>query len=322
MSQIVRTNQGRHGAPESLDLTVVVLTFNEARHIERCIDSISALASQIVVVDSYSDDQTVVLASSRGVRVVQHRFVSQAQQLNWALSNIDMSGQWVLRLDADEFLSEALACEIAERLPEMSIGVAGIVLHRRVCFLRKPIRFGGFGRSRVLRLWRRGTARCEARWMDEHMVLSRGGSTEFRSLLIDDNLNGIGWWTDKHNRYATREAIELLDLRHHFLDRAADAVVPSGRAGVKRWVKERIYSRLPLGIRPMLYFAYRMFVLLGLLDGPRGWAFHFLQGFWYRLLVDIKVWEVERRMQGDGVAVVEAINLELGLDPLATGEQE
>lgn len=308
------------GMPVKLDLSVVILTFNEARHIERCIDSVSAVAAEIVVVDSGSDDQTTALAGARGARVVQHQFVTQAQQLNWAMSNVEMSGQWILRLDADEYLSTELLRELALHLPAMAPDVTGVVLHRRICFLRKLIRFGGFGRSRVLRLWRRGAARCEARWMDEHMVLSNGRSMEFSALLIDDNLNGIGWWTDKHNRYAAREAIELLNLRHQFLARNADTAAPEGRAGAKRWVKERIYSRLPLGVRPVLYFAYRMVVLLGLLDGPRGWAFHFLQGFWYRLLVDIKVWEVERRMRDDGVMIAEAIVLELGLDPLALGE--
>lgn len=308
--------------PGGLDLGVVILTRNEARHICRCIDSVSTVAAEVLVVDSGSEDETVKLAKARGARVVEHPFVSQAQQLNWALANIEMSTTWVLRLDADEYLSDALTEELVLRLPAMSAGVSGIVLHRRVCFLRKPVRFGGFGRSRVLRLWRRGMARCEARWMDEHMVLSSGVSEELRGLLIDDNLNGIGWWTDKHNRYAAREAIELIDLRHHFMPRREGAAAPTGRAGVKRWLKESIYSRLPLGLRPVLYFAYRLFVQLGLLDGPRGWAFHFLQGFWYRLLVDIKVWEVERRMRTDKVTAVEAIKRELELDPLAMAERQ
>lgn len=126
--------------------------------------------------------------------------------------------------------------------------------------------------------------------MDEHMVLHSGQAQRLRHLVIDDNLNDIFWWTRKHLGYAAREAVDLLNLRHRFL------VVPNHhrrgtgtQAATKRWIKEQCYSRLPLGIRPALYYLYRTLVQLGILDDPKGWASHFLQGLWYRALVDIKL---------------------------------
>jgi len=156
--------------------------------------------------------------------------------------------------------------------------------------LGQRVRFGGSGGHWVLRCWRKGHARCENRWMDEHMVLHSGQAQRLRHLVIDDNLNDIFWWTRKHLGYAAREAVDLLNLRHRFL------VVPNHhrrgtgtQAATKRWIKEQCYSRLPLGIRPALYYLYRTLVQLGILDDPKGWASHFLQGLWYRALVDIKL---------------------------------
>ena len=86
------------------------------------------------------------------------------------------------------------------------------------------------------------------------------------------------------------------------------------QAGVKRWIKEKVYARLPGGMRALGYFVYRYIVRLGFLDGKEGTAFHVLQGFWYRYLVDMKLHEVKSHMRRDGVDVVTAIRDVLGID--------
>jgi len=156
--------------------------------------------------------------------------------------------------------------------------------------------------------------------MDEHMILARGKTKKLKGELIDDNLNNISWWTQKHVQYAAREAIDILNLRYGFLQQGPDERLQIWQTTIKRQLKERFYSRLPLGIRPVLYYFYRMIVLGGILDGPRGWAFNFFQGLWYRLLVDIKIMEIEKRMEFEGITVIEAIRTELGIDPLSLGE--
>ncbi len=298
-------------------LTAVILAYNEDRHIARCIASVRGVAGDVLVVDSFSTDDTVVLARASGARVLSHPFLNYAEQFNWALQQIAPETQWVLRIDADEYLTPELAAEIRTELDDVPESISGLVVRRRITFMRRQIRFGGFGALWVLRIWRNGQARCESRWMDEHMVLTTGASRKLRASLVDDNENNIAWWTEKHVRYASREAIDLLNARHHFLTYGEDGALGVTQARIKRYLKERIYCRLPLGVRPVLYYLFRMTVQLGLLDSPQGWAFHFLQGLWYRTLVDIKVWEVERRMRVEQLGPVAAIRAEFGIDPLS-----
>ena len=85
------------------------------------------------------------------------------------------------------------------------------------------------------------------------------------------------------------------------------------QAGFKRWLKERVYTRLPGGLRAFVYFLYRYVIRLGFLDGQAGTAFHFLQGFWYRYLVDAKVAEVRRYMRTTGADIREAVDKVLGI---------
>ena len=154
--------------------------------------------------------------------------------------------------------------------------------------------------------------------MDEHVIVD-GKVGHVDADFVDDNLNGISWWTDKHNRYASREAAEMLLLSQRDSTRT-DISGNTGRsARIKRWIKIRVYARLPLGLRALLYFLYRYFLRLGFLDGWQGLAFHVLQGFWYRFLVDVKVAEVERHMRDTGCALPEAIEqvLNIKLAPAA-----
>ena len=176
------------------------------------------------------------------------------------------------------------------------------------------IRHGGYPQWQ-LRMWRRGEAEIEQRWMDEKIVV-QGKVGRLRNEYIDDNLNNIAWWTNKHNGYSTREAIDLLNRKYRFLPVTADSSALTRQARYTRWLKENLYVHLPLGARAFLFFAYRMIFRLGILDGRAGFVFHFLQGFWYRFLVDVKVWEVERRMSAEGIDCAEAIRCEFGVSPL------
>ena len=112
--------------------------------------------------------------------------------------------------------------------------------------------------------------------------------------IADDNLNNVSWWVDKHNKYATLEMIELLNLKYQFSPVDDTMQKQSGgHAKFKRWVKQNIYARLPYFARPLMCFLYRYFLKLGFLDGVKGFAYHFMQGYWYRSLVDLKMLEAE-----------------------------
>ena len=150
--------------------------------------------------------------------------------------------------------------------------------------------------------------------MDEHMILKSGQSAVLSGQLIDHNLNTLSWWIVKHNNYASREAVELLKLQFLAVE---DGVLSAGltrSARFKRWLKNQVYAKLPIGMRAFLYLTYRLVLRTGILDGPRGWAFHFLQAFWYRLLVDMKVHEVGLYMAKESCTMVQAIHAVLGID--------
>ena len=296
-----------------MNVTAVILTVNEEQHLARCIASVQAVATDVVVVDCSSTDATLDIARAHGARVLQHAWVNYAAQFNWALTQLGADTEWVLRIDADEVLTPALIEEIRTRLPGIGPEIDGVYWGRRMTFQGRLIRHGGVFPVRVLRLFRHGRGQCENRWMDEHIKVA-GPTADFAGEMIDDNLNSLTWWTDKHNRYASREAVDLLNLEYRFMPHDTVASLRGGKqAGVKRWLKERVYARLPGGFRAFAYFFYRYVLRLGFLDGQAGTAFHFLQGFWYRYLVDAKVVEVKRYMREHRVGVVEAIERVLGV---------
>lgn len=277
------------------------------RHIGRALASVAGIADRVVVVDCGSTDRTVEIAQEVGTEVLVHPFVTQSQQFNWALDQLPDDTEWVFRLDADEVVTDSLAAEIQSKLSRLHSDVSGIQISRSMTFLGRPIRWGGLFPIRVIRIFRYGKGRCENRWMDEH-ILVEGETVGFQGEIVDDNLNSLTWWTEKHNAYASREAVDLLNLEYGFMAQETVASLRSNQqAGAKRWLKENVYSRLPRGIRAAAYFVYRYIFRLGFLDGKEGTAFHVLQGFWYRYLVDMKLHEVKRYMITNNVDVVTAI---------------
>ena len=115
-----------------LDLSVIILTYNEEIHIRRCLENVTPLAKEVFVVDCFSTDKTVEIAREyEQVKVVQHQWPgNQAEQFNWALDNLPIQTEWILRLDADEYLLPALVEELQEKLPCMADSVSALSLSR------------------------------------------------------------------------------------------------------------------------------------------------------------------------------------------------
>ena len=281
---------------EKPSIAVVILTYNEALHLPRAMDHVRSFAQEIFVIDSFSTDNTVELAKAGGAIVLQHSFQYQAQQFNWALENAPISSEWVMRLDADEIIEADLAEEIICSLPTLSPEVMGVNLNRKTIFQGKFIRYGGRYPVTLLRIWRRGSARVEDRWMDEHMYLTHGSSVTLKGGFADHNLNDLTSFTAKHNGYASREALDVLNRRLHLFDSQVELTHQSTaeQAKIKRFLKESLYNRIPYEISALLYFLFRYVVQLGFLDGREGLVYHVLQGFWYRFLVGAKLRELER----------------------------
>lgn len=288
-----------HPAVQTLPITAVILTHNEAMHIARALDSL-AFCERVLIIDSGSTDGTVALAQARGADVRQRKWLNYADQFQYALDEGAITSPWTLRLDADEVIEPDLADAIRTALPTLAAEVSGINFKRKHVFMGHWVRHGGRYPLVLLRLWRTGKGRIECRWMDEHIVVEEGRTITLDGGFADINLNDSLFFTDKHNKYATREAIDALSRKYALLpaDDALDAHSASWQAGFKRAVKEKLYNRLPFGVGPLFYFLWRFLFQLGCLDGRTGRIYHVLQGFWYRYLVDVRRLEFELAMEG------------------------
>lgn len=269
-------------------LAIFILTKNEEIHIERCISFCKLLTKNIYVLDSYSSDKTKEIAIKNNAIFLQNSWSSYSDQINFGLKKFLDLYEWVLRIDADEIISKDLANEIRETLNYIDSEFTAISIPRRISFLGQKIRFGGIFPMHVVRLVKPKFSICEQRIMDEH-ILTSGKVFYLKNELLDDNLNDIYHWIEKHNNYSSLEANQI------FIEKKSiykSELKLSSKSKLRRIFKELIYLKTPIFLRCFLYFVYRYFFRAGFLDGIRGFAFHFLQGFWYRFLVDLKLYNL------------------------------
>jgi len=279
--------------------TVIFLTFNSEAAIGAAIGAVRGLASRILVVDSFSTDGTVELCRSLGCEVVQHPFENYSAQRRWAQEQAGLGpDDWVLHLDSDEIVSPELAESIARALGSGE-QVDGYLMRRLHHFWGMPIRHGHMNPSWHLRLYRAGKGRCEDRLYDQHFVCD-GPTRRLKGLLLDYQLVDLERWTATHNRWSTAEAREI--LRSLRVDEESRDVLKPSLFGDprqrKRWLKNRVWYRMPLLVRPFLFFFYSYVLRLGFLDGRMGLVYHLLQAFWFRFLVDAKVLEMRLLEEG------------------------
>jgi len=265
--------------------TVILLTFNSEASLAATLHSARRVSDEIFVVDSFSSDGTVELARSLGATVVQHPFEHYGAQRNWAIDNLPVSQPWQLHLDADEWMNDRLVAAI-QALPNEPEN-SGYFLPRYLRFLGRVLRHGGMNPTWHLRLFRTGVGRCEDRRYDQHFLLTSGTSGQLPGEMIDDIRMPLTEWTARHNRWSDGEVAEL-DAAE-----SRGRVKPDARgnpAERKRFYRGT-YDRLPLFLRPFVLFFYRFFIRLGFLDGTEGFIFWVLQTFWFRFLIDAKIWE-------------------------------
>lgn len=278
-----------------MSLSAVILTYNEEQHIERCIQSVSSIVDDIFVIDSFSSDNTIKIAERNGAKVFQNKWVNYATQFNWALDNCSIKSEWVWRIDADEYADDQLIKDLSHTLQEIPKGISGIYVNRGIVFQGHKLKFGTWAPRPNLKIFRYGDGRCENRWMDEHIQLNQGETISVVGTQWDDNLNNLTWWTEKHNSYATREMVDMYCLKYGLGPNNGVEPKLFGTSEQRlRWLKLR-YAGIPLFVRPFINFGYRYIIRLGFLDGKQGFLWHILQGFWYRMLVDAKIWEMNRK---------------------------
>ncbi|EOU1826575.1 glycosyltransferase family 2 protein [Clostridium perfringens] len=292
-----------------VDLTVVILTKNEENNLRKCIESFKGIVKRFVIVDSYSTDNTKKLCKELNKDVnldfYENKFIDHATQFNWGLKNTNITTKWTMRIDADEELTDELVYEINSKLDLVDENINGIILKRRVYFMGRWIKHGGKYPELLLRIFRTGYGKCEQKLMDEHIVISEGKLEVFKNDIIDNNNKSLEWWTHKHNWYSNREVLDYQNkVKSNYSDNLINDEINKGQASRKRFIKNNGYYKLPLFFRAHIYFIYRYYIRLGFLDGTEGKIYHFLQAYWYRFLVDAKIYECEKfsieiKEQGD-----------------------
>ncbi|NLH39966.1 MAG: glycosyltransferase family 2 protein [Elusimicrobia bacterium] len=298
-----------------LPISVIILTYNEEKNIEACLKSVYDWVDEIFIVDSYSTDKTLEIAKKYTDKIYQHEFKNQAKQFNWALENLPLKGTWIMRLDADERWTHEAFEELEEivKVPELN----GIYIKLRIYFMHKWIKYGGFYPNYFLRVFKRGKGKIENRMMDEHIIME-GKTAYLKNDILEYNLkdrNGsIEEFIFKHINYAKREALDYLAMKYGSLKPETIANIFRGKTEQKRYLKENFYYKLPLFLRAFAYFLYRYFLKLGFLDGKEGLIFHFLQGFWYRFLVDAKIYEIEKKSKAENKSIKDIIKEMYGID--------
>lgn len=228
--------------------------------------------------------------------MVRHPFETHAKQWNWVFRNLPLSSEWILALDADQRITPELCEEIQQVLQTVSLEVGGFYLKRRQIFRGRWIRHGGYYPKYLLKLFRRGKGHSDENELLDFRFYVSGKTIKLQHDLIEDNQKDldINIWLSKHARFATLQAQEEA---HRQRNGTVWSVKPSlfGSPDQQTLWHKNFWYRLPLFVRPFLYFFYRYFLRLGFLDGKEGFIFHFFQGFWYRFLVDIHLDELRRK---------------------------
>lgn len=288
-------------------IAAIILTKDEEKHIERCINSLKGVCDEIIVVDSFSTDRTCDIAEAMGAKVYKNPWKNYATQFNYGVYNCNIKSAWIWRIDADEFLEGNIGVAVKKALKECNDDVNGVYIRKRIDFIGKPLLHGGWYPSYHLKIFRNGHGDCENRWMDEHIRIFDGTTiTVEDGNQVDANLNSLTWWTQKHNGYATREMVDML-MMEYGLDAKAQEVVPKffgTEEQRKRWLKMK-YVKFPLFIRPFINFFLRYILKAGFLDRKEGFIWHILQGFWYRMLVDAKIFELKKKFGFDDAKIKE-----------------
>lgn len=274
-----------------LPLAVIVLTLNEQENLEACLGSVASWVDAVFVLDSGSSDGTLELAGRHGALIFEHPFETHAQQWTWALEHLPIRQEWVLGLDADQRITAELREELSALFASGDpTGVDGFFIKRRQVWRGRWIKHGTYYPKYLLKLFRKTRVALDTRDLMDHHFYVPGSTRNLQYDLVEENVkeNDLAFWIDKHNRYAKLLAREEFLKRQRGDDSPIRANVFGNPDERTLWLTHR-WSALPLYVRPLLYFVYRYFLRLGFLDGKQGFLFHFLQGFWFRLLVDVQL---------------------------------
>lgn len=271
-----------------IPVTVIILTFNEEKNIFDCLESVKDFCDEIIVVDSGSTDKTLEIVKEYTDKIFYHPFENYSKQRNWALENLPIKNKWILNLDADHRVTSELKEELTKLFSkEISEEVNGFLISRRTIFMGRWIKHGGHYPTYHANMFRKGFGKCEEKLYDQHYIVE-GKLLKLKGDIVDIITDSLTTFITRHNKWSTLEA------EYQLSNKVEENIIKANLMGhpiQKRRALKKFYERFPLFVRPILYFIQRYFLRLGFLDGKEGLIFHFLQGFWFRFLIDAKIWE-------------------------------
>lgn len=279
----------------------IILTFNEEIHLPRLLQSIENLSAPIFILDSGSTDRTLDICKEYHVVTAFHPFENHPKQWDFALRNFEVKTPWVICLDADQEVSPELLLRLQNFDEQQFSEINGIYFNRKNHFKGRWIKHGGYFPFYLLKMFRYGTGFSDLNENMDHRFIVPGKTVIWKdAYLREENLkeNQIRFWIDKHNRYSdllAQEEIERMQKLRQQTLKPKFGGTPDERTA---WLKN-IWWKLPRYWRPCIYFFHRLTIQRGFLDGKKGIIFHFLQGFWFRLMVDIKIEELLQEQEAD-----------------------
>jgi glycosyltransferase involved in cell wall biosynthesis len=283
----------------------IILTYNEEFHLPRLLQSISSLDAPIFILDSGSTDKTIAIGEQYGATFLNHAFENHPKQWDFALKNFAISTPWVICLDADQMVTPELKTRLNNFKDEEHTGIDGIYFNRKNFFKGKWIKHGGYYPFYLLKMFRYGIGYSDTNENMDHRFIVPGKTEVWKDgIILEENLkeNNIRFWIDKHNRYSDLVAQEEVE---RMKQARTQTIQPNfwGSPDERTAWRKQLWWRLPRYMRPGLYFTQRIIFQLGFLDGRTGIIFHFLQGFWFRLIVDIKIDEILKQQKDSSESI-------------------
>lgn len=269
------------------NITVIILTKDEEVNIKRCIESVADIADRIIVVDSGSADKTVEIAKELGAETYEHEFITHGKQFNWALSNLNIKTSWVFRLDADEAVTPELALEIIRECQKhLNDDISGFVMRFKINFMGRFLKYGGAYPFCKTTIFKYGKGMYDERGMRDDVIISDGRLADLKEDCLHYDFKNLEAWIAKHNWYSTLEANNV----EYGTEKNKAGLISSAKT---KKMRDNVYYKLPRYFRAKLFYIYRYYFKLGFLDGEPGRVYAFLQAYWYRYLIDAKIYELK-----------------------------
>lgn len=274
-------------------VAVIILTYNEEENVAQAINSVIGWADEIFVLDSYSHDKTIEIIKTRfsgKCHIVQNKFSGYSEQRNFAIQKLPIKSEWIFFLDADELVSDELKSSIRANVNNSAFN--GYFISRKMIWMGKWLKRGGYYPIWILRLFRRGYGKCAIRSLNEHILVD-GKVSKLKGDLIHKDMKPFKCWLEKHIQYAEKEAYEL--FAKHESNEDIQSRLWGNAPERKRWLRKNIWEKFPPLIRPFFLFIWKYIFQGAFLDGKEAFIYHFMHSLWYPLCIDINYLESSKK---------------------------